>query len=287
MTINTSTLDHLVHLTPPGTVEKASKQFEGLGFQVLPGGTHVGGLTANALVVLADGVYLELISFTHPASHYPPGTPERKQRDGHSWSKKSPGWIDFAFLGNGSLTNSISKAINERGRTEGSGALYSSEEEGGRVRPDGQSLKWLISAPQTLTRGTLPFFCGDVTPRGLRVPSEPPSNTEHPSTATGIAFVRILVEQASLEVVSHQLTSVVGKKPISSTAKVVTWELDTVNHARAHPQLLLGIPSGEDEVAFVENSESGAGIYEVGFRVKGSKTGSESTPYGKISWVPT
>jgi len=30
---NTRTLDHIVHLTPPGTVEHTSKQFQQLGFR--------------------------------------------------------------------------------------------------------------------------------------------------------------------------------------------------------------------------------------------------------------
>ncbi|KAH9483616.1 hypothetical protein JR316_0003086 [Psilocybe cubensis] len=288
MPINTGTLDHLVHLTPPGTVEEASRQFEDRGFKVLPGGTHVGGLTANALVVLADGVYLELISFTYPASHYPIGSPEREQREKHPWAKKEPGWIDFAFLGNGSHTDSVAQTINERGRAEGSGVKYSPEEDGGRVRPDGQALKWLISAPAVAGRGVLPFFCGDVTPRGLRVPSEPPTNTEHPSTASGIAFVRILISSDSFEAIAGQLTSVVGKKPISSSSRDVIWDLDTVNanHLGSYARLILSVPGDEDEIAFIETSEGGTGIYEVGFYVKdGSKSGSETTPFGKISWV--
>jgi hypothetical protein len=46
--------------------------------------------------VFADGVYFELISFTHPASHHPPGSPGRVKRDSNPWASRSPGWIDFA-----------------------------------------------------------------------------------------------------------------------------------------------------------------------------------------------
>lgn len=119
--------------------------------------------------MFADGVYLELISFTHPASYYPPGSPERAKRDGNPWASRSLGWIDFAFLGNGSRSESIAHVINQRGREEGSGVRYEAEQDGGRTRPDGKILKWLISAPQVEKRGVLPFFCGDVTPRSLRV----------------------------------------------------------------------------------------------------------------------
>ncbi|KDR81959.1 hypothetical protein GALMADRAFT_240307 [Galerina marginata CBS 339.88] len=286
MTLNTRTLDHIVHLTPPGSVEEASRQFRDLGFQVLPGGTHAGGLTANALVVFDDGVYLELISFTHPASYYPPGSPERKLRDTHTWAQKSPGWIDFAFLGNGSHkeSESISKTINERGRQDGSGVLYDPEQDGGRTRPDGQILKWLISGPQSDRRGVLPFFCGDVTPRSLRVPGEPPSNTVHPSAARGIAYVRVLANASSFDAVSRQLTSVIGKKSISSTDNQVVWELDTVHKQHESPLLRLEVPADEEEDGFLQTSSSG--IYEVAFRIKGEKRASQTTPYGKVSWVP-
>lgn len=117
-----------------------------------------------------DGVYLELICFTHPPSHYPPGSPERQERDTHRWASKSLGWIDFAFLGNGSFDPPrISDVINERAKQDGSGAKYISEQAGGRKRSDGRELKWVISAPEGEKGGTLPFFCGDVTPREWRV----------------------------------------------------------------------------------------------------------------------
>ncbi|KIM49686.1 hypothetical protein M413DRAFT_438843 [Hebeloma cylindrosporum] len=287
---NTKTLDHIVHLTPPGTVEQTSKQFQELGFRVLPGGIHADGLTENSLVVFADGVYLELISFTHPASHYPPGSPGRIKRDSHPWSSRSPGWIDFAFLGNGSRSESIAHIINQRGREEGSSLRYAVEQDGGRTRRDGQVLKWLISAPPINRRGLLPFFCGDVTSRSLRVPSEPPSNTEHASTARGIAFVRILVEEALYTQVSKELISVVGIPPIPMTPNESFWELDTyyegVSAPNAAARLFLTTATTEAEVAFLATaSEAGSGIYEVGFRVQSKKTEADTTPYGKISWV--
>ncbi|TFK18390.1 hypothetical protein FA15DRAFT_675332 [Coprinopsis marcescibilis] len=146
---NTNTVDHIVHLTPPGTVDQVSEDFRKIGFHVLPGGTHSDGLTANALVILADGAYLELISFTHLPEHYKKGTPERTKRDAHLWAQKTPGFIDFAFLSE--LT------INRRGKEEGGGVSYLPEVDGGRVRPDGEE-----------SMGILTFFCGDVATRELR-----------------------------------------------------------------------------------------------------------------------
>ncbi|KAF8177618.1 glyoxalase-like domain-containing protein [Pholiota molesta] len=283
--VNTRTLDHIVHLTPPGSVEEVSTQFRKLGFNVLPGGVHADGLTENALVVFEDGVYLELISFTHPESHYPPGSPPREKRNKNPWASKPPGWIDFAFLGNGSLANRISDAINERARAHGSSDLYGPEEEGGRTRPDGIVLKWLISPPPLDKRGILPFFCGDVTSRTLRVPSELPSNTKHPSTAQGISFIRALVSPALFDQVGKDLEFVIGTPPLISTSVSLTWELDTVRPLGGRsPRLLVDIPVTDAEEIFLRNSKSNIAVYEVGFRVTQPTKGDTTTPYGRISW---
>ena len=126
--------------------------------------------------ILSDGVYLELISFVHPLSHYPPGSDERHRRETSPWAEafKRPGWIDYAFLGTGDTT--ISRIINERACADGSGAQYDPEVSGGRVREDGKVLQWMVTLPNVQGeeqggRGTLPFFCGDVTPREWRVRS--------------------------------------------------------------------------------------------------------------------
>ncbi|KIJ17034.1 hypothetical protein PAXINDRAFT_130525 [Paxillus involutus ATCC 200175] len=282
----TKTLDHIVHLTPPGTVAEVSQQFRDLGFTVTPGGTHAGGLTANALVILGDGAYLELISFTHPASHYPPGSPDRQKRDANPWAWKEPGWIDYAFLG--SSTVSISGIINERAKQDGSGVRYVPEVDGGRVREDGKVLKWVISAPDEVrVRGTVPFFCGDVTPRSWRVPIEPPSNSEHPSGVHGVAHVRLLAGPESLGGLSAQLASVVGDPPQANTMRTeYIWKLKTpsgVSGARK-PLLILSTPKNDDEEAYLD--ARGPGIFEIAFSVGQGGTEKESkTPYGRIVWL--
>lgn len=125
-----------------------------------------------------------MIAFIQPASHCTPGSsqPDRKNR----WATKSPGWIDYAFLGNGSQSDSISEIINQRAIKDGSGVFYEPEQEGGRQRYDGKTLKWLISAPRQEKGGItgIPFFCGDVTPRYLRV-------CVYHSTLTQMTFIGI------------------------------------------------------------------------------------------------
>lgn len=88
-----------------------------------------------------------------------------------------PGWIDFAFLGFGSsnppadASVDLADVINERAEREQSGTRYEKSVPGGRTRADGQIVKWNITAPAVDKhgRGLLPFFCGDVTERVLRV----------------------------------------------------------------------------------------------------------------------
>ncbi|KAJ7885389.1 glyoxalase-like domain-containing protein [Mycena leptocephala] len=285
--MTTKTLDHIVHLTPPGTVQQTAEQFRGRGFNVLDGGVHADGLTANSLVILGDHVYLELISFTQPLEAYPPSSPSRRQRESHKWASKPPGWIDYAFLGNGALTapGRISDIINGRAKDSDSrtGPLYLDEVPGGRTRPDGEILKWVISAPAK-SDSILPFFCGDVTDRGLRVPTHPDSNSHHPCGALGVAHILLLTSSSSFAAVYEELSVVIAEPPVSCTPTKATWHLSTLNGPRT-PTLILSTPSDREQEIFV-SSNSTPGIHEVGFWVREGHKGSVMTPFGKIVWVP-
>lgn len=124
---------------------------------MIPGGTHADGLTSNALIVLKDGAYIELITFNAAS---PPHS--------HRWGREKAGWIDWAHLG---LSDHLADILNERARTDGSDVAYSPTVPGGRERPDGRVLRWRITAPEGSKHkpGSVPFFCGDVTPREWRV----------------------------------------------------------------------------------------------------------------------
>ncbi|KAH9857511.1 glyoxalase-like domain-containing protein [Lenzites betulinus] len=282
--VSTRILDHIVHLTPPGSLAESVEAFRALGFTVTPGGTHADGLTANALVVFADGIYLELLHFTRPL---PAGNT-------HPWGTKEPGWIDFAFLGNGG-TPSVAATINARAAVEGSAARYAAEVRGGRTREDGRVLEWLISAPLpaegegkgevTEVRGRLPFFCGDLTPRKWRVPLEPLSNSEHANTATGIAHVKLLATSEGIQAYAKQLTSVLGVSPRESSGTSFVWELEKQplhNGAQGGtPVLILSAPTDDEEREHLQ--ARGAGVYELGVALTdASKVGVARTPYGRV-----
>ncbi|WP_373788558.1 VOC family protein, partial [Delftia acidovorans] len=58
-------LDHIVIAVQD--LEAAVADYRALGFQVAIGGRHPGRTSHNALVVFADGAYLEIIAWTAPA----------------------------------------------------------------------------------------------------------------------------------------------------------------------------------------------------------------------------
>ncbi|KAI0293343.1 glyoxalase-like domain-containing protein [Multifurca ochricompacta] len=301
---STRALDHIVHLTPPETIHDTAQQFRQLGFYVIAGGTHADGLTANSLIIFPDGPYLELISFTHPESHYPPSSPFHDARRSHPWANKGFGWVAYSFLGAPHATPTLSAILNGRLQEVGSGTRYAPEVAGGRRRPDGVELKWEITAPARWAEkegGTrLPFFCGDVTPRELRVPTRPRSITVHPNGAQGIAFLCVLAPSSTFEAISAELIAIVGEAPIvkkysamtttTTTTSEHVWLLDLPGNVtpKRHPQLVLREPDMRDEVEahFVETH--GAGLFEIGVRVdeSGGKRGSSETPFGRVVWVP-
>jgi catechol 2,3-dioxygenase-like lactoylglutathione lyase family enzyme len=171
------TLDHLVVLVRD--LERTVIDYEALGFNVQRGGTHADGATHNALVGFADGSYIELIAFLRPA-------PE------HRWGKSEAadveGFVDFALL-----PTSVGEVV---AAAKSRGLDYAGPFDGGRVRLDGERLAWQIGTPPT---PELPFLCGDVTPRALRVREG--EVRVHPNGVTGVASLTLAVAdlEASLQ----------------------------------------------------------------------------------------
>ena len=130
---------------------------------------------------MPDGAYIELLSFTHPESHYPPSSPSHEERRRQPWANKDYGWVACAFLGAPSSLSAprnplppLSTVLNGRLRNMGSSTRYEPEVSGGRRRTsDGFELKWEITQParwgEKVGGTRLPFFCGDLTPREMRV----------------------------------------------------------------------------------------------------------------------
>lgn len=163
-------LDHIVIAVQD--LERSIADYGALGFNVLRGGEHPGRATHNALVVFADGAYFELIAWRDAA-------PEERwwqQLQGHG-----EGLVDFALLP--SETGAVVAAAQARGLD------YEAPYEGGRLRPDGARLRWRNARARTQD---LPFLCGDLTDRALRVPEG--AARVHPNGASGVARLEVAVQ---------------------------------------------------------------------------------------------
>jgi catechol 2,3-dioxygenase-like lactoylglutathione lyase family enzyme len=165
-------LDHIVIMV--GDLDDTIADYRALGFTVLPGGEHPGRGSRNALVVFADGVYLELISFARPAPDF---------RWWQAFERDGEGFIDFALLP--SDVDAAASAARARG------VAVSGPEAGGRQRPDGVAVAWRNARPDG---SDLPFLCFDVTPRALRVPEG--AVRVHANGATGVTRLTVAVADA-------------------------------------------------------------------------------------------
>lgn len=224
-------LDHVVILV--GDLAAAMADYERLGFTVVTGGEHADGNTHNALVSFADGTYLELLAF-------------RREAPQHTWWRHvagGEGLIDFALLP-GDTGADVAAA---RGR----GLAIDGPFDGGRLRPDGVRLAWQTARPGN---PALPFLCGDVTDRALRVPHG--AAHQHPNGTTGIADVAIAV--ADLAHDSADYARLLG----------LPAEVDRPDQYRfqlgAHPILLT--PAGADPAAAKRLAVRGPGIFRLRLR---------------------
>ncbi|MGH7797362.1 MAG: VOC family protein [Candidatus Binatia bacterium] len=144
-------IDHLVVVVE--NLDRAAKDYEQLGFTIIPGGQHPVG-SHNALVSFADGSYLEIIAFYREAVE-------------HRW------WDP---LSKGERLADICLQTDDlRGDTQklkDAGVAINDPIPWSRRRPDGYELKWLLSLATGSHRGVAPFLIEDVTPRTERIPQQ-------------------------------------------------------------------------------------------------------------------
>jgi hypothetical protein len=171
------------------------------GFQVLAGGRHDVTPTANALIVLADGGYLELLAPRDADAR----ESLRVRSERRSWAAElrranavarrflphlvgPTGVADFV-LRTGDLA-AVARALR-RLDLAATGPVPM-----GRERPDGVRLDWKLLLPAA---AWLPFFIQDLTPRALRVPDEGGVRV-HANGARAVAAVRVRVDSSIAEV---------------------------------------------------------------------------------------
>lgn len=174
-------LDHIILLIPDSWHSNPPAALTQI-FTLYPGGTHADNKTRNTLIILPSGTYLELISFIPP---------EDRNREGHWWGTKPPGFIDWCL---GSSDPSSVDRAKENLRKTRSKWNFEEPKRGGRKRPDGVEMKWEVTFPsKDVARGVVPFWCFDVTPRERRVPMEEAA-TRHPCGAESVELCLIVGE---------------------------------------------------------------------------------------------
>jgi catechol 2,3-dioxygenase-like lactoylglutathione lyase family enzyme len=163
-------IDHIV--IPVRDLDTAIADYANLGFTVVRGGVHSGFNTHNALIAFADGSYFELIGFL--------GSPSGWARWCHEALQQGGGLTDFCVQ-----SDDLEQDAAAFSRA---GASISAPFAMSRERPDGYRISWELAGNESDTRGRVPFFIRDITPRDERVPRE----RTHTNGAAGVKTLAIV-----------------------------------------------------------------------------------------------
>jgi hypothetical protein len=189
--MNSLSLDHVILVV--SDLQIATSQFTQLGFSVVAGGVHSGGLTHNALIPFPDGTYLELLA-TQRSSMLKSLQLLRKLRllGIYTSSETAINQRLIGDLASGVGMNDFSllsmDLIHDLSLIKERGATFTNPIPGGRIRPDGKEINWRTSVPNSVD---LPFLIDDLTPRGIRVP--PVEDDYHSNGILGINGIIVLV----------------------------------------------------------------------------------------------
>jgi catechol 2,3-dioxygenase-like lactoylglutathione lyase family enzyme len=183
-------------------LEAATAHFNELGFTVVYGGEHAGGLTHNALITFADGTYLEIMAPTRPELITNP--PEPGPGNYLFLFDKGEGFAGFALH-----TDELDEVVN---RVREQGIEIADPTSGGRLRTDGVELAWRTAFP---LGSFSPFFLTDENPRGLRVRTES-EFVSHPNGALGTT--RVLSVVSNLEAGVMRYSAMLGEAPAHGPA---------------------------------------------------------------------
>lgn len=199
----TLSLDHIVIAV--SNLENTLADYAALGFNPIKGGEHANGITHNNLVIFEDGAYLELIAWKRP-------------NPGDRWSdiyhREGEGLVDHALLPDD--IEAVVKAAQARGLD------IRDPIPGGRNRPDGERLEWKTARSP---KPDVPFLCGDVTPRRLRV-QEDAAIRKQPNGVTGVAEVTIAVRDADAS--AKRYAALLGQEPPAPAQTIEVLETPSV-----------------------------------------------------------
>jgi hypothetical protein len=189
--------DHAIILVKDLTV--AMTAFRSIGFTVEFGGVHADGKTHNALIVFADGSYLELLAPTNPALL---AKVNRNDRGNFLFLfAAGEGWGGYALAAD-DVAAQATAAIAQ-------GVALEVRPPGGRARPDGVALRWQSA---TVGESMSPFLIQDLTPRHLRVPDDRPLVT-HANRALGTVSLTVAIPAGRFDAAVMRLTALTGVAP--------------------------------------------------------------------------
>lgn len=183
-------LDHVVIAVTD--LARAIADYRALGFTVLEGGVHASGATHNALIVFADGTYLELLASTGAA-------PAPEALDFSAMLARGEGLCGFALRADDLPV--LRTTLRERG------VRISELHLGARHKPDGTRLAWRLAL---IDDGFTPFLIEDLTPRSLRVPANPASTT-HANGVRGIDGIELVT--AELDAAQARYSALLNAQP--------------------------------------------------------------------------
>ncbi|KAF3006537.1 hypothetical protein E8E13_005729 [Curvularia kusanoi] len=248
MASSTQSLDHLILFLPvdPSTSLPKVPSFFEKNFTLTPGGTHADGLTSNTLILLADGCYIELISFIDP----------KKDVSSHWWASgvQKTGWIDWC------LTNSQSPGASWKA-IGGENGSHGEPINGGRKRADGVDVKWAVTFPKgehggQASRGRVPFFCHDITERQVRVPLSE-EKTSHPSGILGVKELTVIVQdKQSLKETEEVYAKLFGKDGVRKGDEVhfLASRVKDLPDLDEGARVVLRLPKDKDEFQKLERT---------------------------------
>jgi catechol 2,3-dioxygenase-like lactoylglutathione lyase family enzyme len=213
-------LDHVVIAV--ADLARAVEDYRALGFTVAIGGKHPGRTSHNALVVFDDGAYLELIAWEAPG-------PAERWYNEHA--KHGDGYMDFALLPED--TAAAIAAARSRG------LAMDGPIDGGRARPDGQQVQWQTGRQKTFD---LPFLCGDVTPRDLRVPTG--EIRRHANGVRGVATLAVAVHDLEASVTRYRALLGIGETGEAMPVALPVLGLRIATFRLATTAIVLMTPSG-------------------------------------------
>lgn len=209
-------LDHIVIAV--SDLATAIADYRALGFNVLEGGVHASGATHNALIIFADGTYLELLAATGAA-------PAPEALDFSPMLAKGEGLSGFALCVPNLET--VAAALRERG------VAVSALRDGARQKPDGTRLAWRLAL---VNESFLPFLIEDLTPRLLRVPTDP-AFTTHPNGVRGIGGIEVVTPDLAASQARYRALLGTHSEPADMP--------DFVAFALQNAQLVLSAPHSE------------------------------------------